>query len=33
MTSKTTILYNFWHFVMATCFGLCLDHLQANVTQ
>jgi hypothetical protein len=27
----TTILYNYWHFVMATCFGLSLDHLQAIV--
>jgi hypothetical protein len=29
---KTTkILYNYWYFVMATCFRLSLDHLQANV--
>jgi hypothetical protein len=28
---NTTVLYNYWHFVMATCFGPPLDHLQANV--
>ena len=28
---NTTILYNYWYFVMATCFGLSLDSLQANV--
>ena len=28
---NTTVLYNCWYFVMATCFGLSLDHLQAGV--
>jgi hypothetical protein len=28
---NTKILYNYWYFVMATCFGLSLDHLQVNV--
>jgi len=28
---NTTILYNYWYFVTATCFGLSLDQLQANV--
>jgi hypothetical protein len=25
------MLYNYWYFVLATCFGLTLDHLQDNV--
>jgi len=28
---NTTIVYNYWYSVMATCFGPSLDHLQANV--
>ena len=28
---NTTIVYNYWYFVMATCFGHSLDHLQTNV--
>ena len=28
---NTNISYNYWHFVMATCFGLCLEYLQDNV--
>ena len=27
---NTTILYNYWYFVTATCFGLSVDHIQAN---
>ena len=26
-----TVLYNIWYCIMATCFGLPLDHLQVNV--
>jgi hypothetical protein len=28
---STTILYNYWYFIMATCFGFSLDHLKANL--
>jgi hypothetical protein len=28
---KKKILYNYWYFVMVTCFGLCLDHMQVSV--
>jgi hypothetical protein len=28
---NTTRVYNYWYFVMATCFDPSLDHLQANV--
>jgi hypothetical protein len=28
---NTTVLYNYWYFVMATYFSLSLDHLQASV--
>jgi hypothetical protein len=31
LRQNTTILYNYWYFVMASRFGLSLDHLQANV--
>ena len=27
----TTKAYNYWYFVMATCFGLSLDHPLDNV--
>jgi len=28
---NTTVLYNYWYFVMATGFDHSLDHLQVNV--
>ena len=28
---NSTTIYNYWRFVMATCFGPSLDHLQVNV--
>jgi hypothetical protein len=28
---NTNIFHNYWYFDMATCFGLSLDNLQANV--
>jgi hypothetical protein len=28
---NTAYLYNYWYFVMATCFGLSLEHLQATI--
>jgi hypothetical protein len=31
LRQNTTILYNYWYFVMATRFGLSSDHLQASV--
>jgi len=30
---NTTILYNFWYFVMATYFGPSLDHPRAHTVQ
>jgi len=29
--AKSTTIYNYWYFAIATCFGLSLDHLQYNV--
>jgi len=31
MSKNTAILYNYWYFVMETCFGLSLDRLQAII--
>jgi hypothetical protein len=31
--TNTTVLYIYWYFVMAACFGPSLDHPQASVHQ